>query len=129
MNKLKSILVFSGAGLAILVSFVFAFLELRSLFAGDFTLMNNSAMSFFSYLFKGLFFLSIIALAVFIIIFKVKNKEMCLVLFSCSIALLVGAFISLIHFEYFVSLLFILITGILVAIVAIGFFKKKEEKL
>ena len=75
MNKLKSVLVFLGAGLAILVSFIFAFLELRSLFAGDFTLMNNSAMSFFVYLFKGLYFLSIIALAIFIIIFKVKNKD------------------------------------------------------
>ena len=127
MNKLKSILVYSGASLAILVSFIFAFLELRSLFAGDFTLMNSGVAAFFTFLFKGLYFLSIIALAIFIIIFRVKHKEMCLVLFASSIALFIGAFISFAHFEYFVSLLLMLVTSFLVAITALGFFKKTNN--
>ena len=121
MRVLRSILTFAGVGLAFLVSFVFGFLEMRSIFAGDFALMNNQFISFLSYLFKGLYFWGISTLAVFIFIFTIKKKDICLVLFA-------GAFITFAHFEYFVTLIFIAITAILVAITAVGFFKKSPEQ-
>ena len=127
MNKLRAILTYIGASLAIVVGLIFAFLEFRSLLTGDFTLMNIPVASLFTYLCKGLYFASIIVLSVFVIIFTAKKKDICLVLFACSIALFIGAFITLIHFEYYVSLVIILVTAILVGVTASSFFKKKAN--
>ena len=128
MSKLKSVLVYIGSGFAGLVGTIFGFLELRSVYAGDYNLMNVPPASYFSYAFKGLYFLGIVALAVLIIIFEAKKKEMCFALFALSIALLIGALISLLHFEYYISLAFVFVTGILVAITTIGFFKTPRQE-
>ena len=127
MKAIKSVLVCLGLALAYLVALVFMFLELRSLLLGDFILMENAALSFLTYLFKGLYFASICALCIFIFLFRVRKKRICIVLFMMSIGLLIGAIVSLIHFVYYVSLVLIAINLILVAITSIGFFKREKE--
>ena len=126
MKIVKSILVYIGLVIASLVAIVFGFLQIRSLFAGDYSLMNNSTISFLGYLFRSLYFLSILALSIAIVVFRIKQKKICVILFMSSLALLVGAFLSFIHFEYFVSLVIIFACLILAVIASIGFFKKEE---
>ena len=127
MRIVKAILVYLGLAIASLVALVFAFVELRSLFAGDFLLMNSPFLSASEYFLRGLYFLLIITLCVFIVLFRVHHKKICIILFAAAISLLVGALLTLIFYEYFVSLVIILITLILVAITSVGFFKKEEE--
>ena len=126
MRILKAALVYLGLAIASLVALVFAFVELRSLFAGDFLLMNSPFLGAFAYLLRGLYFLLIITLCVFIVLFRLNHKKICIILFASAIALFIGAFISLVFYDYYVSLVIILITSILVAITAIGFFKKEQ---
>ena len=127
MKLLKSILVYLGLGISMLLAFIFMFLEFRSLFAGDFTLMSNPTSSFFAILFRGLYFLSIIALAVFIILFRTHNKKICIILFAISIALFIGSLLSFIHFHLPVALAIVAINVIHVVITSIGFFKKEKD--
>ena len=124
MKTFKSILMYVGLSLTALIAFVFMFLEMRSLFAGDFTLMENELLGFLTYLFKGLYFLSIVALAVSILIFKIRSKKICIILFMSSIGLLIGSFITFIYFVYFISFVIVFINAILVAITSIEFLKK-----
>ena len=126
MKIVKSILVYIGLVIASLIAIVFGFLQIRSLFAGDYSLMNNSTISFLGYLFRGLYFLSILALSIAIVVFRIKQKKICIILFMSSLALLVGAILSFIHFEYYVSLVVIFVCLILAIITLIGFFKKEE---
>lgn len=127
MRLVKSILVYLGVAIASLISLVFAFVELRSLFAGDFLILNNPFLGALAYLLRGLYFLLIIALCVFIILFRTHKKKICIILFGAAISLLIGALLSLIFYDYYISLVIIFITLILVAITAIGFFKKEEQ--
>ena len=127
MRLVKSILVYLGLAIASLVALVFAFVELRSLFAGDFLLFNNPFLGALAYLLRGLYFLLIITLCVFIVLFRVHKKKICIILFAAAISLLIGAFLSLIFYDYYVSLVIIFITLILMAITSIGFFKKEEQ--
>ena len=126
MRILKAALVYLGLAIASLVALVFAFVELRSLFAGDFLLMNSPFLGALAYFLRGLYFLLIITLCVFIVLFRLNHKKICIILFASAIALFIGAFISLVFYDYYVSLVIILITSILVAITAIGFFKKEQ---
>ena len=128
MSKLRLILEFAGCALAILVGFAFSFLELRSLFAGDFSLMNNAASAFFTLLFKGLYFLGIVALAVAIIVFRIKHKDICFILFMASVGLFIGAFISIFHFEFIFAVVFMAITAILMSITTLGYFRKTNNE-
>ena len=126
MKILKAVLVYLGLAIVSLVALVFAFVELRSLFAGDFLLMNSPFLGALAYFLRGLYFLLIITLCVFIVLFRLNHKKICIILFASAIALFIGAFISLVFYDYYVSLVIILITSILVAITAIGFFKKEQ---
>ena len=128
MRIFKTILVYFGLSIASLVALVFSLVELRSLFAGDFFLFNNPFLGALAYLLRGLYFLLIITLCVFIVLFRTHNKKICIILFGAAISSLIGAFLSLIFYDYFVSLALIFINLILVAITAIGFFKKGEQQ-
>ena len=127
MKILKEVLIYLGISVALLVAFIFAFLEFRSLFAGDFLLFNKPFLGGLAYFLRGLYFLLIITLCVFIVLFRIHHKKICIILFAGSISLLIGAFLSLVFYDYYVSLVIILITAILVAITSIGFFKKEQE--
>ena len=128
MKILKSVLVYLGLSLASLIALIFAFLELRSLFAGDFLLFNNAFLGALAYFLRGLYYLLIIALCVFIVLFRTHHKKICIILFAASISLLIGAFITLMFYDYYISLVVILITAILVVITSLGFFKKEDQE-
>lgn len=128
MKIVKNVLVYVGLGLASIVAFVFMFLEWRSLFAGDHLLFNNAFLGGLAYFLRGLYYLLIIALAVFIVLFRTHNKKICIILFAASISLLIGAFLTLIFYDYFVALVVIVINLIHVVITSIGFFKKEPQE-
>ena len=79
-----------------LLAIVFAFVELRCLFAGDFLLMNSPAISFITYLFRGLFFLIVAAycICLFILCLKRINPTLahCIVAPSLFVASLFSIF-------------------------------------
>ena len=127
MKILERVLVYLGLTLASIVALLFTFVEWRSLFAGDFLLFNNPFLGALSYFLRGLYFLLILTLCVFIVLFRTHHKKICIILFAGAVSLLVGAFLSLLFYDYYVSLVVILVTSILVAITAVGFFKKEEQ--
>ena len=127
MKILERVLVYLGLTLASIVALLFTFVEWRSLFAGDFLLFNNPFLGALSYFLRGLYFLLILTLCVFIVLFRTHHKKICIILFAGAVSLLVGAFFTLLFYEYYVSLVIILVTSILVAITAVGFFKKVEQ--
>ena len=126
MKILERVLVYLGLTLASIVALLFTFVEWRSLFAGDFLLFNSPFLGALSYFLRGLYFLLILTLCVFIVLFRTHHKKICIILFAGAVSLLVGAFLSLFFYDYYVSLVIILVTSILVAITAVGFFKKEE---
>ena len=126
MKVLERILVYIGLVLASIVGTLFLFVEWRSLFAGDFLLFNSPFLGALAYFLRGLYFLLIITLSVFIVLFRTHHKKICIILFASAVSLLVGALLSLLFYDYYVSLVIILVTTILVAITAVGFFKKEE---
>ena len=125
MRILKVIPLYLGLAFTSLIATVFAFVELRSLFAGDFLLFNVPFLGALAYFLRGLYFSLIITLCVFIVLFRMHHKKICIILFALAISLFIGALLSLIFYEYFVSLVIIFITLILVVITSIGFFKKE----
>ena len=128
MRILERVLVYLGLALASIVALLFTFVEWRSLFAGDFLLFNSPFLGALSYFLRGLYFLFILALCVFIVLFRTHHKKICIILFAGAISLLIGAFLTLFFYDYYVSLVIILVTSILVAITAVGFFKKEDQQ-
>ena len=123
-----NILSFIGLGIAILVSLIFAFLEMRSLVAGDFTLMNNQAIHFVRNLFRGIYYLSIIVVSIFVIYYIVKRKMVDDIVLYIDMALAVGSFMSLFFYEYYVGIVIIVINLIvfLIALPNSSLMKKKD---
>ena len=127
MKKLLNVLYFVGLSLIALIIILFAFIEIRSIFAGDFTLMENKAASLFAYLFRGLYFLLILLLIALLMAFKAKNKPNCIILLAGAISLLIGAFLTLCFYDLIVSLVLIAINIILTSLVCFNFFKNLKE--
>lgn len=119
------ILSFIGLGLTILFGFIFAFIELRTLFAGDYSLFNNPVLGFFAYFFRSVFFLGLIAESITLIIFISKKKEEFLSLLIISGGLFISAFMGLFFYAWFVAALIILISLFPVLISLLNFLKKK----
>ena len=98
MSLPKRILVFALLGIVSLIAFIFFFLEFRSLLAGDYLLFNYPFMGAMAYLFRSLYFLMIITLAIFIVLFILKGKKMCVVLLAFGGANVLGALLSLVFY-------------------------------
>ena len=125
-SLVSKVLSFIGLGFTILFSLIFAFIELRSLFAGDFVLFNNPAVGFFSYLFRGLFFLGLISLAVVLIIFINKNHEHYLCLLIISGSLFFSSCLGILFYAWFIALIVMVISLIPVVICLINWLKEKQ---
>ena len=128
MKVVKTILVSLGLFITSLVAIVFTFVEFRCLFAGDFLLMNSPFIGFLAYFFRGFYYLSIITLCVFIVLFMTHKKKICIILFATAVALFIGALLTFIFYDWFVSLAVVAITLIPLIITSIGFFKKDDTK-
>lgn len=119
MKKVLSILGYIGLFLVSILSLVFAFVEIRPLFAGDFTIMESHAMSFITYLFRGLFYLSILAFAIILVVKKIKKSPFTLSTFIVSLLMLVGALFTFFFYDYYIAFAVIGITAVLLAIVLV----------
>ena len=116
MNKFKLVLCYVASSINILIGLVFAFIDIRPLFAGDYKLMESPTLSFVTYLFRAAFFLLIIANAILVIILKVKKQKSNLMglLFNASI---VGVgLLSILFYDWFVAVLLVVITTLTLVI-------------
>lgn len=127
MSNLKKVLLCLVFGVMGLIAVPFLFIELRAFFSFDFVYINNPFASGLAYLLRGLYFLLIITLSVFTILFIINKKKFCIILFASAVSLFIGALLSLIFYEYYVSLVLIFITSVELIIISFGFFKKEKE--
>ena len=120
------ILSFVGLGIAILFSVVFAFIELRTLFAGDWSLFNSPVLGFFSYFFRSVFFLGMFSntLALAMYVGLKEERERYLTLLIIGVGLFVGSFMGLFFYASFVALIIIAISVIPLVISLLNFIKK-----
>ena len=127
MKTLKNILLYIVFGLTGLIALPFMFVEFRAFFSFDFINTNNPFSSGLGYFLRGIYFLLILAQAVFLILFTANKKKYCIILFATGVSLLVGALLSLLFYEYYISLIIIFITLVQLIIISVGFFKKEKQ--
>lgn len=96
--------------ITIILSIVLAFIELRSLFAGDYSLFNNPATGFVGYLFRGLYFVIILVFSIFLLIIYLTNKEMKFIYYFIGMLLLIGSLFTVFFYSTYIYFLVILIT-------------------
>ena len=104
--------------LAGLLATVFAFIEIRSVVAGDFTLMQNPSNGAVGYICRGLFYVTMLVNVVWLFINKVNKKRTSLNLLILS-GLLVLSSVTLFFFYMFAIALVVLVVNALVATIAI----------
>lgn len=90
-------------GIIILISLIFSFLEIRALFALDFTLMNSAILGFMHYLSRGLYFLILASYSLISLIILLKNQKISFIYLIPGIALLFGSLFSLIFYHFYVA--------------------------
>ena len=126
MKSLKNILLCVCLGLMGFLAVPFLFVEFRAFFSFDFIYTNNPFVSGLGYFLRGKYFLLILSLAVFTILFIVNKKKICIILFATAVSLFIGALLSLLFYEYYISLIIIFSTLIQLIIISFGFFKKEK---
>ena len=104
--------------LAGLLATIFAFIEIRSVVAGDFTLMQNPSNSVAGYVCRALFYVVMLANVIWLFINKVNKKRTTLNLLILS-GLLVLSSVTLFFFYMFTIALAVLVINALVATIAI----------
>ena len=108
-----------------LVSLVFAFVELRSLFAGDFILFNSPALGLCQYLFRGLFFVSLSGYCIYLFIYFLRNKILGFGHYVVAGALFASSIFTIFFYVLYVYFACILLAAIPVLIVALRKFVAK----
>ena len=126
MKILKKVLLYFYFGLVGIISLPFLFVEFRNFFSFEFINMNNPFINGLAYFSRSIYFLLLLALAVFTILFVASKRKFCIILFAVASVLFIGALLSLILYEYYVSLILIVVTLIQLIIISIGFFRKEK---
>lgn len=127
MKTLKNVLIYIVMGLMGFLALPFIFVEFRNFFSFDFIYTNSPFASGLAYLLRGIYFLLILVQSVFTILFIINKKKICIILFATQASLFIGALISLLFFEYYISLIIIFVTLIQFIIISFGFFKKEKQ--
>ena len=104
--------------LAGLLATIFAFIEIRSVAAGDFSLMQNPSNSVVSYVCRTIFYVAMLANVIWLFINKINKKRTTLNLLILS-GLLVLSSVTLFFFYMFAIALVVLVFNALVATIAI----------
>lgn len=99
-----------------IIGLIFAFIELRPLFASDFLLYENPTFSFVSYLLRGLFFIIVIFNAVILSIHVFIGKKFSILGTLLTIAIILGAGLSFLFFQWYVALILVVLNLILLVI-------------
>ena len=111
MKLVKTIGFYASISLGILFSLLFGVLECRTLLSGDLTLMENVGITYGAYLFRILFFVTIIGLAVFILITHIKRIKLSLVWSYAFVILILGSLFTFIFYEWYIGLIIFLSTN------------------
>ena len=109
-----------------LLSLVFAFVELRSLFAGDFTLFNSPALGFCQYLFRGFFFVSLSSYCIYLFVYFLRNKILGFGHYVVAGALFASSIFTIFFYVLYVFFACIALAVIPVIIVALRKFVTKQ---
>ena len=125
--KIQRVLSYILLGLAIIISIAFAFIELRSTFAGDFLLMNDTAKSFVGYVARSLFYLAMLTNVILVLINKIMKKRTQYYVLVLSSALVAGS-IPLFFFYLFYIGLAVFVINVLVAAIALVRISSYETK-
>ena len=104
--------------LAGLLATIFAFIEIRSVVAGDFSLMQNPSNSVVSYVCRALFYAAMLANVIWLFINKINKKRTTLNLLILS-GLLVLSSVTLFFFYMFAIALAVLMVNALVTTITI----------
>ena len=104
--------------LAGLLATIFAFIEIRSVVAGDFSLMQNPSNSVVGYVCRALLYVAMLANVIWLFINKINKKRTTLNLLILS-GLLVLSSVTLFFFYMFAIALVVLVVNALVATIAI----------
>lgn len=105
MKIFKAILLYISVSLNFIVSLVFAFVEIRPIFAGDFNLMQNPGASFTEYFFRFLFFALMFTNALYVLIKYLKKRSMDLPSLIFNATLVAGTALMFTFFEWYVVLI------------------------
>ena len=100
-----------------LIALVFAFVELRALFAGDFILMNLKGAAFMGYLLRGLFFLIVLGYSICLIIALAKKANLSITHYFVAPIILISSLFSIFFYSTFIYFLVIFIALIPCAVV------------
>ena len=100
-----------------LVTFALAFIEIRSLVAGDFTLMQNPATSAIGYAARGLFYVAMFFCVLWLLGNKIRKKRTTINLLILSI-LVAASSITL--FFFYIPVIAIVVLGLNLVMLAIS---------
>lgn len=116
MKKFLLILKYIATTFTGLIATVFAFVEIRPLFAGDFLLMESPALGFVKYFFRGLFFLAMLvnAIKIFYCLFKNKGVNLEGAIFNG--AIVAGSVMTFMFYEWYIALLLSVLNLLMFAI-------------
>ena len=103
--------------LGALIALVFAFVELRALFAGDFLLMNLIGAAFIGYLMRGLFFILVSGYSICLIIALAKSDNVSVSHYFVAPAILISSLFSIFFYTQYIYFLVIFIALIPCAVV------------
>ena len=122
MRIVRKISLFIIASLSAVIYFAFFFIEARTLLSGDWKLMENVTSSFFEYLFRSIFFLSLLTYSIASIIFEIKNRKMPIYILIIVFGMALGLIFSFYLYDWYISLLLLDLT---VGLLLFSFFKKE----
>ena len=103
--------------LGALIALVFAFVELRALFAGDFLLMNLKGAAFIGYLMRGLFFVIVSGYSICLIVALAKSDNVSISHYFVAPAILISSLFSIFFYTQYIYFLVIFIALIPCAVV------------
>ena len=105
--------------IASLLALVFAFIEIRSLVAGDFLLMNTPTLSFIGYLFRFFYFLALCTFNISLLINIIQKKPLNFVFLFLIPFVLFSSLFSIFFYSTYVYFLVIFI-ALVPALVLVG---------
>ena len=116
MKLFLNILKYIASSIVGVLSLVFAFIEIRPLFAGDFLLMESPAASFIGYLFRALFFLVMFINALKVFLCVLFRRELSLAALIFNGVLIVGSVLSFLFYEWFIALILVVLNLLMLII-------------
>ena len=100
-----------------LIALVFAFVELRALFAGDFLLMNLKGAALMGYLLRGLFFVLLFGYSICLIVALAKSDNVSICHYFVAPAILIASLFAIFFYSTYIYFLVIFIALIPCAVV------------